>query len=105
MKLGTDIVHIPRFEKLMENEGFIKKVFHNSECKNYTREHLAGIFAAKEAFFKAANRKMDWLDIEIKNDSSGKPIITLSNELKEVEVVDVSISHDRDYALAAVLVK
>ena len=57
MKLGIDIVHIPEFEKLMQDRGFIKRVFHESELKDYRAEHLAGIFAAKEAFFKAINQK------------------------------------------------
>lgn len=102
MKLGTDLVYIPRFEKLMENEAFIKKVFHPSECRNYKAEHLAGIFAAKEAFFKAIDKKPDWLKVEIKKQKTERPI--LSNDLK-IEVADISISHDKDYAIATVLVK
>lgn len=101
MNLGTDIVYIPKLKKLMENERFMKKVFHKSEYKDYKAEHLAGIFAAKEAFFKAINKKPDWLKVEIKKQKTHKPI--LINELK-AEIIDVSISHDKDYAIATVLV-
>lgn len=102
MKIGTDIVHIPRFGKLMGNEGFIKKVFHPSEYRNYKAEHLAGIFAAKEAFFKAINKKPGWLRVEIRKQRTDRPV--LSNDLK-IEVADVSISHDKDYAIATVMIK
>jgi len=102
IKTGIDIVYIPKFEKLMENEGFIKKVFHASECSNYNAEHLAGIFAAKEAFFKAVNKKPQWLKIEVKNKKTGKPIL-LAKELKgKIKDIDISISHDKDYAIATV---
>ncbi len=104
MKLGVDIVYIPRIKRLMQNKDFVKKVFHSSECKLFTPEHLAGIFASKEAFFKAVNKKTDWLDIEVKKHKSGKPRMNLSNEL-EFKVLDVSISHDKDYAIAMVLIK
>ncbi len=106
IRLGTDIVYIPKFGKLLENEGFIKKVFHESECKNYNPENIAGIFAAKEAFFKAINKKPDWLKVEVKKQKTGRPILMVSNELKEnIEDTDISISHEKDYALATVLVK
>ncbi|MBW2996657.1 holo-ACP synthase [Candidatus Woesearchaeota archaeon] len=103
IKLGTDIVYIPRLEKLMQNEKFIKRVFHASECRDYRVEHIAGIFAAKEAFFKAINKKPDWLKIEVRNQKTGRPRLIVSNELgMQLDNLDVSISHDNDYAMAAV---
>lgn len=101
MKLttGIDIVHIPRFEKLMEDPQFSKKVFHTSELKNSRSEHLAGIFAAKEAYCKAVGKKLDWLSMEIKNSRSGKPTILCEHTLN----ADVSISHDHEYAIAHVI--
>ncbi|MCK5025143.1 MAG: holo-ACP synthase [Nanoarchaeota archaeon] len=105
IKTGVDIVYIPRVGKLMENEGFIKKAFHASECRNYSAEHIAGVFAAKEAFFKAIGKKPDWLKVEVKNQKTGRPRIIMSDELKEkhkIEDIDVSISHDKDYAIAAI---
>ena len=103
IKLGTDIVYIPRFEKLMKNEKFMKRVFHPSECKDYRMEHIAGIFAAKEAFFKAINKKPGWLKIEVKKEKTGKPKLVISNDLDvRIMDIDISISHDKDYAMAAV---
>lgn len=67
-KIGIDIVYIPRFKALMQNKSFINKVFHASEIQDYRPEHLAGIFAAKEAFFKSLDKKtLDWLAVEIKS--------------------------------------
>lgn len=107
-KLGIDIVHISRFKKLMENKGFIRKVFHISETRNYKPEHLAGIFAAKEAFFKAMNKNpnSNWLKVEVKNKKTGNPMLVISNDLKKkakIQEADISISHDKDYAIAAVI--
>ncbi|MFH1064405.1 MAG: 4'-phosphopantetheinyl transferase superfamily protein [Candidatus Woesearchaeota archaeon] len=103
MRIGNDITYIPRFEKLMENRQFIENVFHATECREYNPEHLAGIFAAKEAFFKAIDRKPDWLKVEIRKQKTGRPMIITS--IEGIEPLDVSISHDKDYALATVLVK
>ena len=105
ISIGTDIVYIPKMRKLMENDAFIRKVFHSSEFTGSTAEHIAGIFAAKEAFFKAINRKPDWLKVEIKSKKSGRPALETADELKDKFTdIDVSISHEKDYAIATVLV-
>lgn len=93
VSIGTDIVYIPKFAEKLESAEFVRKVFNKSELEKNTAEHLAGVFAAKEAFIKAKGRKIDWLDIQI-NYQNGKPMI---------EGSDVSISHDKDYAVAVVL--
>jgi phosphopantetheine--protein transferase-like protein len=103
MKIGTDIVYVPKILKLMENEGFVKRVFHVSECEEYNAEHLAGVFAAKEAFFKAIDKKPDWLKVEVRKQDTGRPLLV--SEFDGVEGVDVSISHDKDYATATVLIR
>lgn len=103
MKIGTDIVYIPRIKKLITNKSFLEKIFHPSELKNLKPEHLAGILAAKEAFFKAINQKPRWLDIEIAYENTGRPKIALSNKLKsKIKNCDISISHDKGYAIALV---
>lgn len=106
IKTGNDIVYIPRLIKSLENEDFVKKVFSPSESVGKRPEHLAGIFASKEAFFKAIGQKVDWLEIEIIKEKSGKPIMRVSSELKErfgIENIELSISHDADYAIATLL--
>ena len=54
LEIGTDLVLVSRMEKSLEIPGFAEKVFSEPErayCK--TTESFAGIFAAKEAYYKA----------------------------------------------------
>ena len=104
VRTGIDIVHIPKIKRLMENDTAIRKIFHSNELKNLDAEHLAGIFAAKEAVFKALKKKPEWLSVELKYEDSGAPILNLSNDLaQKILHSDVSISHDEDYAIASVV--
>ena len=103
IKAGCDIVKISRVKKLTESA--LKKIFHRSELKDYRHEHLAGIFAVKEAVFKALDLKVNsFLDVEIKYQTSGRPFLILSPELKnKISSIDCSVSHDGDYAIAVVV--
>lgn len=99
-KIGTDIVKISRIENSLKKDSFKKAVFSESEiayCK--TAESFAGLFAAKEAYFKAVgtgiNKKLNTL--EILHNENGRPYI------KNIENCDISISHDGDYAVASVI--
>lgn len=98
--VGTDIVKISRIEESIKNTSFIKKVFTENEiahCKS--AQNFAGIFAAKEAYFKATQSglKFPLTDIEILYKDNGKPYIN------GVANSDLSISHDGDYAIATVI--
>ena len=44
-------------------------------------------------------------DFEIINDENGKPEVVLRTEIKEIENIDISISHCREYAMAMVVVQ
>ena len=103
MGIGTDMVFIPRFERLMENEQFMRKVFDSSECEEYDAEHLAGVFAAKEDFSKAIGSRLDWLKVEVRKQRAGRPVLAV--DLDGIGATDVSISHDKDYATATVIIK
>ena len=53
-KIGIDIVKISRIEKSIKSQSFLNKVFTENErayCKK--AENFTGIFAGKEAYFKA----------------------------------------------------
>lgn len=106
IKTGIDIVYTPRIEKIIENKSALNKIFSKKELKIINPEHLAGIFALKEAFFKALNQKPKWLSIEITNKKNGAPKINLSDELKIKNLIDISysISHDNEYAIANVVI-
>ncbi len=100
-KIGTDLVRISRIEKSIKSESFLNKVFTQKEREYCKRaENFAGIFAAKEAYFKAVGTgiKLPMTDVEILHNKAGKPFINGK------ENCDVSISHDGDYAVAAVII-
>jgi holo-[acyl-carrier protein] synthase len=69
-------------------------------------QHLAARFAAKEAFFKAIGKRISWQDVELLNLRSGKPQLDI--KFKERFFIDkalVSISHLKEYAVAAVILE
>lgn len=104
MSLGVDIVYLPRLKKKLDQ--FAEKILSLKEYQEFLKrenklEYLGGRIAAKEAFLKANGKKLFEIDfkmISILNDCSGMPHI-MYNEKEDFEV---SISHDRDYAIAVV---
>lgn len=110
--VGFDIIEVKRIEKLAErNPRFLQKIFTPAEIsysqgKRNKYQHLAARFAAKEAFFKALGRRINWKDVELTNLSSGKPQLTIkSREGIPFSNLHVSISHLADYAAAVVILE
>ena len=114
---GTDIIEIERIKQSIDDLGkpFIHRVFTENEIKYCESkkaqkyQHYAARFAAKEATFKAISNILDdkysitWKDIEILNDKQGRPYINLYGiEKKNIENIDISISHCKSYAVAYV---
>ena len=119
IKCGTDIIEIDRIKESIESLGekFLQKVFTEKEIKycenkkNQKYQHYAARFAAKEAIFKAISESLSdkfslsWTDYEILNDEAGRPIVNLSKlALDNIENIDLSISHCKQYAVATVVV-
>ena len=102
MKVGIDIVKISRLANVLRDRNQASRIFNNSEMTDNT-ETLAGIFAAKEAYFKAKGKKGDWLDLEIAKLDSGQPIIKVNG--KNNGKISLSISHETDYAVAVVIIE
>jgi len=99
IRLGTDIVEVKRIKEL--DEDSLNKIFHKSEQTDKP-ESMAGIFAVKEACKKVFNN-LDWLNIEIKKQESGKPELILNKKEEKIESYDLSISHDGGFATATVV--
>ena len=113
---GTDIIEIARIKESIENHGekFKENIYTKTEidyCESHKAQkfqHYAARFAAKEAIFKAISKKLTsaykWTDFEIINEEKGKPYVRLNVAIPEIESVDISLSHCREYATAMVVV-
>ncbi len=93
--IGNDIIGIDRIRAVLIRypERFLNRIFTLDEqkyCLKYRdpAPRLAGRFAAKEAIVKALgtgfSQGLSWLDIEIHNDLTGKPVVSFSNFAKEI---------------------
>lgn len=105
--IGIDIVDVRRIAAMVERYGerFLDRVFTPAEIsyaekKKRSEESLAGRFAAKEAFMKASGRRLVFREIEVLSDS-GRPFIMYHGTRHD----DVSISHERLYAVSVVMLK
>jgi holo-[acyl-carrier protein] synthase len=117
---GVDMVEISRIKTAAKKwkKSFLEKIFTEKELeysneKTSSYQHLAARFAAKEAVLKALGSgltsRMEWKDIEVWNETSGKPNVRLGGEVelvsKNMGVKDIiiSMSHTRTYAIANVI--
>ncbi|MDN5247606.1 MAG: holo-[acyl-carrier-protein] synthase [Wolbachia endosymbiont of Tyrophagus putrescentiae] len=118
--IGTDIVYIPRVLRILHKYGekFLNRVYTKREIEAGSKcnspevraRHFAKRFAAKEAFVKALgvgfNQNIRMKDIEVCNDIKGKPyIITSKNFIYQNNTTHLSISDDKDYATAFVVIQ
>lgn len=119
VKCGTDIIEIDRVKDSIEKLGnpFLERVFTKKEidyCESKNKQkyqHYAARFAAKEAVFKALSENIkdkfsvSWKDFEVVNDKQGRPKLNVYNvNLDNIEDIDISISHCKNYAVANVTV-
>lgn len=117
--IGTDIIEIDRISRAIDNTPmFLEKIFTKREIEQLTRsklrvESVAGNFAVKEAVSKALGtgvRGFNFKDIEVLRDELGKPVLEVSDKIKELIKVNnylfnVSISHNRTCAIAFVVLE
>ncbi|OEY86357.1 holo-[acyl-carrier-protein] synthase [Wolbachia pipientis] len=118
--IGIDIVYIPRILKVMQKHGwrFLYRVYsqkeidigHRYDNSEIQAKYFSTRFAAKEAFVKALgtgfNNGIKMKDIEIHNDANGKPYILTSKDfICENNVTHLSISDDKEYATAFVVIE
>ena len=117
--IGVDIESIDRFRNLPfeSNKKFYRKIFTSLEIeyclkKKDAYSHFAARFAAKESAIKALGKekKYSYSEIEIRNDSKGRPNLYFFNKDNKSEESKyspentfLSISHCDNYAIAFVI--
>lgn len=106
--VGIDVVEVARIAKAMDNPRFVEKVLSpNERREGVTPSFIAGRWAAKEAVAKAISAGLSWHDVEVHNDSDGRPSVRISESarakvgiVRETDKIHISISHERDLASA-----
>lgn len=108
--IGIDVVNIERFAQSLERTpGLTGRLFTLAE-QGKPISSLAARFAAKEALAKALNagKGLLWLEAEVINLETGKPVFLFRGEIAEIidgASVHLSISHDSGIASAIVIVE
>ena len=118
--IGVDVVHVYRLKRWEKIPGLYQRFFHEAELAAALPRGEAGIlslaarFAAKEAFGKALGTGLHGFslrEIAVVNDQYGKPHLQLYGRAQEAMESSggrralVSLSHERDNALAMVVVE
>jgi holo-[acyl-carrier protein] synthase len=118
--LGTDLIETKRVEESIDRFGdrFLERVFTEGEIaycrrKKNAGESFAARFAAKEAGAKALgtgiSRGVNWKELEVRREVSGKPTLHLSGRAAElaeamgVRRLQLSLTHSRELAMAVVV--
>jgi holo-[acyl-carrier protein] synthase len=126
--VGIDLVGVAQFAEQLGSVGsvFAERTFTRGELRAAggpagSAQHLAGRFAAKEAFVKAFSgarpgrapvlAEMDWREVEIVADGWGRPALVLHGAVREavraaLGAVEchVSITHEPAMAAAVVVI-
>jgi holo-[acyl-carrier protein] synthase len=121
LQVGCDVCRIDALESMLKEEPAALERIFNPEEHQYAlsqgrpAEHLAGVFAAKEALGKAIREPSllgkYYREVTVSHHPDGTPTLRFSGRLTEafssqgIFVADLSISHDGDYAMAAVLIE
>lgn len=119
--LGIDLVEVPRIRDLLTRHGerFKERTFTAGEiayCDSCADPamHYAARFAAKEAAAKALGTGLwahgvDWKQIEVTREESGKPVLKLhtiaqahAEKIGATKAL-ISLTHTRELAMAQVI--
>tara|TARA_X000000950_G_C13549747_1_gene511032 strand:- start:123 stop:506 length:384 start_codon:yes stop_codon:yes gene_type:complete len=120
--IGTDIISVKRIRSSIKKKFFVKRIYSKNEvlkCKKSVNQYncYAKRFAAKEAFSKAIgtgfSKGINFNEITVLNNISGKPYINLKGETKKKIKkifkqkkfkISLSLSDEKDYAVAFVTI-
>lgn len=111
--IGIDIQDVARLKSFVESDDRMRRMFTQLELdyisqKSYALETVAGIFCAKEAFFKAVGSGINISqlhDVQVGHLHNGMPHYVLSPEIIKqhnlsASQIDLSISHTKTTAVA-----
>lgn len=113
--VGCDIVDVSRIQKAISSHGdkFLKKFFTREEIENAPKlkklrvGYFAKRYAAKEALSKAIGtgigQGVEFLEIEVLNEASGKPYINCKKLAKFK--VHLSLTDEKKHAVAFVVIE
>ena len=115
LKNGIDLIEIERIRHSCENPTFINRVFGEKERAQFSAQshpatHMAGAFAAKEAFAKALGtgiRGFSLCEVEVLHDALGAPYFALSGQAKalaDAQNLEFALSITHTDTLAAAFV-
>lgn len=115
LKNGIDLIEIERIRHSCENPTFINRVFGEKERAQFSSQahpatHMAGAFAAKEAFAKALGtgiRGFSLCEVEVLHDALGAPYFALSGQAKalaDAQNLEFALSITHTDTLAAAFV-
>ena len=119
--VGVDIVDNSRIKKMIKNKNFLNRVFSKHEISSSIKisnktSFFAKRFAAKEAFSKSLGtgirNNLNFKDIIIKNNKSGKPFFYITKKIKSIIIKKfknkkfnffLSISDEKNFSIAFVI--
>ena len=120
--IGMDLCEIARFERILEKgDGFLRRYF-SAEEQAYVlgrgqtaAQSAAALFAAKEAFLKAAGigigGGVPLTDVAVRHEASGQPVYALAGKALEkmqamgAEKAWLSLSHEAGMAAAVCVIE
>ena len=127
IRTGIDIIEISRVaDKIEKNANFKSQILTENEIvycdkkvgsiKSQSKQFqtIAGMYAAKEAFYKALGTGIGSVSnlkkIEIAHDKCGAPYIevidkTILENFNDIKDVSISISHDGNTAIAICIIE
>ena len=115
MRIGVDLIEIPRIERALTRNGFRERVFTEAErdyCDSRPNpaQHYAARFAGKEAIGKALGCGVEWRWREVEIAGRPKPAVRLSGWTKawaekvQAGPIDLSMTHSKELAAAICVV-
>jgi holo-[acyl-carrier protein] synthase len=113
--VGIDLAEVARIGRLLERHGerFLERLCRDGECdrrRAHLDQHVAGLFAAKEAVLKALGtgwaQGLGFRQVEVVRGDGGAPRVRLHDEAAAraaalgVARIHLSITHERGFAAA-----